>query len=185
KCFLPKRLIEYFHRKHCHLGTQILISSLREKFWILRGRRPVRNVIRICVRCKRYNARSVNSGSVPLPVDRIRDTNVFDVTGIGFDRPLFLKNSEKVWIMPWIMAYALYRAVHFELASSVSTELFCCFRSFIARRGWPSVVYTDNGTNFKDTLRELKYLNWTKMDLMHATSQPPTRDLPAASSGQS
>ncbi|GBN88477.1 hypothetical protein AVEN_250918-1 [Araneus ventricosus] len=120
---MTKRLIEYLHIKNCHAGAQILLSVVIEKFGILWGRRPVRNAIRLCVRCKRYNARSVNSGSVPLPVDRIRDTNVFDVTGIDFAGPLFLKNGEKVWIV--VFTCALYRAVHFELASSLSKELFC------------------------------------------------------------
>lgn len=44
KSIFTQRLIEFFHQTHCHAGTQILLNILREKFWILRGRKTVRNV---------------------------------------------------------------------------------------------------------------------------------------------
>ncbi|GBO40738.1 hypothetical protein AVEN_120912-1, partial [Araneus ventricosus] len=39
-CTLTKRLIEPVHRKHRHSGTQIMLSILREKFWILEFNPP-------------------------------------------------------------------------------------------------------------------------------------------------
>ncbi|GBM82680.1 hypothetical protein AVEN_55677-1 [Araneus ventricosus] len=39
-CALTKRLIEPVHRKHRHAGTQIMLSILREKFWILEFNPP-------------------------------------------------------------------------------------------------------------------------------------------------
>ncbi|GBO11773.1 hypothetical protein AVEN_187542-1 [Araneus ventricosus] len=36
---LTKRLIESVHRKHCHAGTQIMLSISREKFWIVKSRK--------------------------------------------------------------------------------------------------------------------------------------------------
>ncbi|GFW41208.1 integrase catalytic domain-containing protein [Trichonephila clavipes] len=56
----------------------------------------VGNIIQNCVKCKRYNAGPVKSESVPLPADRVRDADVFEVIGIDLDGPLFLKNGEKV-----------------------------------------------------------------------------------------
>ncbi|GFW04093.1 putative RNA-directed DNA polymerase from transposon X-element [Trichonephila clavipes] len=69
-CILTQRLIEYYHRKNCHAGTQMLVSILRKKIWILRARRTVRNIIQNCVKCKKYNAGPVKSESVSLPADR-------------------------------------------------------------------------------------------------------------------
>ncbi|GFW04050.1 integrase catalytic domain-containing protein [Trichonephila clavipes] len=48
----------------------MLVSILREIFWILRARRTVRNIIQNCVKCKRYYAGPVKSESVSLPADR-------------------------------------------------------------------------------------------------------------------
>jgi hypothetical protein len=57
-----------------------------------------------------------------------------------------------------------YRAVHFEIANDLSTDSFihAVFR-FVARRGPPSIIYSDNGTNFRgaalDILNAMKRWN--------------------------
>ncbi|XP_035228310.1 uncharacterized protein LOC118200446 [Stegodyphus dumicola] len=57
-----------------------------------------------------------------------------------------------------------YRCVHLEVVTFVSTECFIqAFRRFIARRGRPSIVYSDNGTNFVGTFALLKKVNWVKV----------------------
>ena len=49
------------------------------------------------------------------------------------------------------------RAVHIEIAYSLDAESFLyAFSRFIARRGQPKEVYSDNGTNFTVTHSVLK-----------------------------
>ena len=47
--------------------------------------------------------------------------------------------------------------MHTELVSDLSTESFlAAFRIFVARRGKPETVFTDNRTNFQGANNQLK-----------------------------
>ncbi|XP_054708163.1 uncharacterized protein LOC129217942 [Uloborus diversus] len=97
-----------------------------------------------------------------LPADRIEDCAVFQVVGIDLAGPLFLKFGLKVWIV--LFTCAVYRAIHLELVSSLSTETFLlALRRFISRRGRPRTIYSDNGTNFRGAFNEFSNLDWEKI----------------------
>ncbi|XP_035217097.1 uncharacterized protein LOC118190490 [Stegodyphus dumicola] len=151
KCIFTQRLIEYFHRENCHAGTQILLSILREKYWITRGRRAIRSVLKDCIKCRRYKTKSLITEPFSLPADIVENAAAFEVVGIDLAGPLFVKRGNKVWMV--FYTCVLYRAIHLELITSLSTDAFLLsFRRFVARRGRPRVVYTDNGTNFRGSL---------------------------------
>ena len=51
------------------------------------------------------------------------------------------------------------KAVHFELVADLSTDAFVAsVTRFVTRRGYPSAVYSDNGTNFVGAQAELQRL---------------------------
>ncbi|GFR14230.1 hypothetical protein TNCT_472181 [Trichonephila clavata] len=51
------------------------------------------------------------------------------------------------------------KAVHLELVSSLSAAAFLsALRRFVSRRGYPSDIYSDNGTNFVGASAYLKDL---------------------------
>lgn len=155
-------LVREIHEKCGHSGTQIVMNTLRERFWIIALRQIVRSVASKCVTCKKYKAKHMECESPPLPVNRVRDSTVFEVTGIDFAGPVFIKGGGKGWIC--IFTCAVYRAVHFELASALSVEGFIeCLRRFISRRGRPRYIYCDNGTNFVGTANALEGLDWEKI----------------------
>ncbi|CAL1291815.1 unnamed protein product [Larinioides sclopetarius] len=146
-------LIIHKHKNLMHCGNQILLARLREKYWILKGRKSIR---KICVRCRRFSSRSVKMNLPPLPEDRVRDASVFEVFGVDLAGPLFLRDGSKAWIA--LFTCAVYRGIHLELLSSMTTESFLlALRRCIARRGRPSVVYSDNGTNFVGAQRILHH----------------------------
>ncbi|GBL91789.1 hypothetical protein AVEN_71422-1 [Araneus ventricosus] len=98
----------------------------------------------------------------PLPPDRVSDCAVFEIVGIDLAGPLFLKNGEKVWIA--VFTCAFYRAIHLELVRSLSSNSFyLAMRRFIARRGRPKTIYSDNGKNFKGSCNELSKLDWNQI----------------------
>lgn len=153
------KLIQQEHLDMNHCGSQVLRSSLRERFWIINSRVATRRVISSCKRCIRFSAKKITAPEASLPSNRVRDATVFEVTGIDLGGPLYLMNGEKSWFV--IFTCAVYRAAHLELVSSLSTEGFIqALRRFIARRGRPEVIYTDNGTNFVGTENLMKTLHW-------------------------
>jgi hypothetical protein len=156
---LVKRLIRERHLLASHAGTQFVLNDLRQQFWILRGRKTVRGVLSKCVRCRRYSAKNIETTPPPLPEDRVRDALIFEVTGVDVAGPMYLKGGEKTWIL--LFTCAVYRAVHLELITSLSTpEFLLGLRRFVARRGRPRVIYSDNGTNFVGAENLLKTLDW-------------------------
>ncbi|GBN53650.1 hypothetical protein AVEN_112053-1 [Araneus ventricosus] len=90
-------------------------------------------------------------------VDRIRESAVFEITGIDLCGPLFIKPKAKAWIV--LFTCAVYHAIHLEVVTSLSTEAFIQWlRRFISRRGCPTTIYSDSRTNFTgthNTLREI------------------------------
>ncbi|UYV63133.1 hypothetical protein LAZ67_2003249 [Cordylochernes scorpioides] len=91
-----------------------------------------------------------------------RDAAVFEIAGVDLTGHLILNNKKKAWIV--IFTCAVYRGVHLELVTSLSMEAFLqAFRRFIARRGRPLIVYSDNGTNFKGMANALKKIDFSRL----------------------
>ncbi|UYV61002.1 hypothetical protein LAZ67_1003055 [Cordylochernes scorpioides] len=160
-------------------GVQILSAKLRENYWILNSRRSIRSVVSQCAKCRRFSSKPVKTTPIHLPLDRVRDATAFEILGVDLAGPLYLKNKTKAWIV--LFTCAVFRAIHLELVTSLSTEAFIqALRRFIARRGRPTVIYSDNGTNFVGANNALKALNWKKIVLdqnLHKISWkfiPPT-----------
>ncbi|XP_015913448.2 uncharacterized protein [Parasteatoda tepidariorum] len=153
------KLIEETHRTYSHVGVQTLVTTLREKYWILRSIKTVRSVVSKCVICQRFKSKSATTMFASLPEERVRISAVFETTGVDLAGALVLRNCDKVWIT--IFTFAVYRAVHFELVSDISTQSFLlALRRFISRRGRVKLIYSDNGANFVGAKNELKSIDW-------------------------
>ncbi|GBM74937.1 hypothetical protein AVEN_173354-1 [Araneus ventricosus] len=73
---------------------------------------------------------------------------MFEIVGVDLAGPLYLRNGQKACIL--LYTCAVYRTIHLELITSLTTEVFLqSLRRFIARCGRPTTVYSVSGTNFK------------------------------------
>lgn len=157
-----KCLIRQEHLQSHHSGAPILRSTLRERFWIINSRIEARSTVHQCGRCRRFGSRKFTAPEAPLPLNRVRDAAVFEVTGIDLGGPLYLIGGSKAWFV--VFTCAVYRAIHLELVTTLSTNGFIqALRRFIARRGRPEVIYVDNGKNFVGTENLLAKLNWEEI----------------------
>ena len=151
-----KRLILHFHVKSCHAGPQILLNLIREKYWILNGRKTVTAILSECITRKQLY---VESSLISLPENRVKDAAVFQIIGIDMAGPLLLKGNRKCSVV--LFTCAIYRAVRLELVTSASTEAFLMtLRRYVSRRGRCSLIYCYNGSNFVGAFNHLKRLNW-------------------------
>ena len=123
----------------------------------------MRKVIQGCVTCRRFSTKTAEVPVSPLPEDRVKNAKAFEVTGVDLAGPLFLKDGSKVWLV--LYTCAVYRCVHLELVESLSTEDFLLsLVRFIGRRGRPSIVHSDNGTNFVGASNLFDSIDWKKVE---------------------
>ena len=85
----------------------------------------------------------------PLPEFRVTRSPPFAYTGLDYIGPLYLKGTgDKVWIC--LFTCCATRALHLDLVMDMTTESFIrCFKRFVARRGIPLVIISDNSKAFK------------------------------------
>ncbi|XP_070529961.1 uncharacterized protein [Cardiocondyla obscurior] len=159
---LTDKIIREIHEKHYHAGIQTTLYTLRQKYWILDGRNQVRKVIRSCIRCHRFAANTIEYKMGNLPSTRVCETIPFSNTGIDFCGPFYIKekkyrNRTRIKVYVCIFVCMSIKAVHLEVVSDLSTDGFLAtLRRFIARRGIPKNIYSDNGSNFVGANNQLR-----------------------------
>lgn len=164
KAHITTLLIRHYHLSFLHSGAQLTLAMLRRKFWILAGRDTVRQLIFSCVQCVRYKARQPQPVMGDLPAGRVQPHFPFTHVGMDYGGPFIVKESRRRNAHTTKMYLALFvcmsvKAVHLELVTDLSTQAFlAALDRFVARRGIPSDIYSDCGTNYVGAARQIKEL---------------------------
>lgn len=156
---LTKLIIKDYDDRLHHPGPERVFSELRRKYWVLRGRTAVRHHQRQCTECQKWRAKPHPPRMADLPPARLRiHQPAFYSTGIDCFGPYLIKvgrRNEKRWGI--IFKCMTTRAVHIDLLTSLDSDSFLMsLRRFIARRGKPYEILSDQGTNFKGGEKELR-----------------------------
>jgi hypothetical protein len=155
-------IIRHAHLRSLHVGTQLTLATLRREFWIIRARSIVKTVINRCVVCTRERAATPTQLMGNLPTVRVTPpARAFLHCGIDYAGPISIRSmsgrgvkSRKAYIAVFICMAT--RAIHLELVESYATSAFLgAYSRFCSRRGLPNSMYSDNGTTFAGTDREL------------------------------
>ena len=165
---LAELIVNDIHRNLKHISVKHTLTELRERFWVCRGRRFVRNILRKCTVCRKYEGPSyAYPTSPPLTKLRLQDNYAFFTTGVDNFGSLFVKNIfesdnttlYKVWVTLYTCAAS--RGVLFDIVPFISAKAFIhSFRRFISRRGCPVHVICDNGKKETQNFVHNLGVNW-------------------------
>ncbi|XP_015514777.2 uncharacterized protein LOC107220623 [Neodiprion lecontei] len=157
-------IIRETHKNAFHSGIQSTLSNLRHRFWLLDGKGQVRRIVRRCVECVRHRPVLLHGKMADLPSARVTNSAAFSHAGVDCFGPLFIKerkfrNRTKIKVYGCVFVCMATKAVHLEIVSDLTTDGFLgAFGRFTGRRGVPSHVYSDNGTNFVGANNQLREL---------------------------
>ena len=161
-CYLSKLICLNYHVNSLHGGLRLVQSLVSIKFFIFGSRDLIKRIIYQCPRCIRFCNRNEQPLMGDLPISRFSNERAFLNTFVDFAGPFLTKDSnlKKPRITKGYLCIFIclsVRAVHLEFVSDLSTPAFlAAFTRFTARRGLPSCVYSDNGSNFIGAAKILK-----------------------------
>ena len=164
KHHLAKLIIRTEHQRLLHAGPALLASSLNRRYHITGGRRVVRSITRACIVCRRRSQKPKPQLMGQLPFERVTPDIVFENVGVDYAGPVYIKygHVRKLTVVKsyiCVFVSLSVKAVHLELVSDLTSEAFVStLRRFIARRGKPSLMWSDHGSNFVGAQKEFKHL---------------------------
>ena len=167
---IPKLICTQLHVDNLHVGPTALLALMSLRFHIIGFKHLTKGVSRACVRCRKVYAKTTTQLMGQLPASRVTPSSPFHHTGVDIAGPILVKRGytrartlEKTYICVFVCMAT--KAVHLEVVRDLSTEGFlAALRCFVARRGCPETLASDNGTNFIGAQKELKEL----YDLLNA-----------------
>ena len=152
-------IVRYYHQVLGHAGREHVLSVLRQRYWILRGRALACQILSKCISCCKQNMPALQQAMADLPKERLVPYHPsFTFTGLDFFGPFYVKRARSVIkVYGCIFVCFNSRAVHIEDVSSLETGTFIlALRRFISVCGCPKEIWSDNGTNFTGAERELQ-----------------------------
>ena len=132
--------------------VSLTMAKIREKYWIPRFRRRTKRVINECVECKRFQVTALaNPPTGNLPKERTEGSVPIKSIGVDFAGPIkyFSKNKSEMKAYILLFACSSTRAVYLNLLPDQTTEhLLRSLKRFVARRGRPEKIFSDNGRTY-------------------------------------
>ncbi len=152
-------IISHYHLRLGHAGPERVLAEIRQRFWILKGRAVINQTLKSCLQCHKLRAKPQTQQMADLPDSRVTPGEPpFTRVGIDYFGPFLVKKARsELKRYGCLFTCLTTRAIHLEVALTLDTDSFInALQRFIARRGPPTEIRSDNGTNFVCGLRELR-----------------------------
>ena len=155
---LTEMIILEAHKQNGHVGRDHVLTHLQQQFWIIHGKATVKSVLKKCFLCRLRKAKRMFPQMSVLPECRLAwNKPPFSHCGVDLFGPILIKQGRKR-LKRWgvIFTCMTVRGVHLEVVESIDTDDFInSTRRFVNRRGTPTDMYSDCGSNFKGATTEL------------------------------
>ena len=152
-------IVSHYHEYLGHAGRAHILTTLRQRFWLLQPRTLVRQVLQKCVSCRKRKEAPMQQLMADLPKERLipfQPPSTY--TGEDFFGPFHVKrgrSTEKVY--GCLFTCFTSRAVYIEHVSSLETDSFIQdLRRFISNRGHRKEIWSYNATNFAGAEKEIQ-----------------------------
>ena len=172
-----------FHSYMQYLFTTLLIlvlmplSKIRLRFWIVNIHRMVKSIIYKCVPCRIRRKETIMQVRGKLPTDRLKPSPAWYSTALDYFGPYEIKGEvnkrceRKCYGV--LFHCLLTRAIYIDIAPDYPTNSFLIvMRRFITLHGYPSKMYSDNGSQLSAASKEIKLilskLDWKELVLFGA-----------------
>ncbi|CAD6997982.1 unnamed protein product [Ceratitis capitata] len=161
-CQFSRLLVKFSHLISLHGGNQLMLRLVRSEYWVVRIKGLIKTVINNCKVCLIFRKRTREQLMAALPPERTTLSRPFTNTGVDFTGPFDIKNyTGRACLITkgYVCVFVCFatKAIHLEATSDLSATTFlAAFSRFVARRGCPRNMYSDNGTNFVGASKTLK-----------------------------
>ncbi|XP_003724582.2 uncharacterized protein LOC100890015 [Strongylocentrotus purpuratus] len=175
---LPKKhhvstlIVRHVHQSVAHQGQNHVLAELLQKYWIIGAGVLTKTIIRKCVTCRRYQAKTNTQKMADLPRPRVAACEPpFTYTGMDYFGPFETRRGRSMQKRYGVVFTCMTsRAIHIEVASSLDTSsAIDAIRRFVSRRGSVKTMYSDNGTNLVGACSALKQAlqEWSQEQIMN------------------
>ena len=146
------------------MGVNNTLNHLSEKYHIIHSRQEVKRCIQNCYECKRhFRVYPAKQHLALLPQFCLEMTyRPFTNCTTDFGGPhLTIQGCGRVRTKRYLCLFLCVQThcCHFDMDTALDTAGFLnTFTRMAARRGWPKMMLSDNGTNFITRDREIQEL---------------------------
>ena len=146
---LTEMVINDLHTRTSHSGVYSVLSELRKCFWVPHCFSTVKRLIRKCVRCRRFNNRTLKLPQSPYRDFRLEPPN-FPYRSIFIDYlgPYYVRyngSKTKVWLLCVTCLWS--RAINLKLCLDLTIPTFLrAFQMHVFDYGIPQLCLSDKGS---------------------------------------
>ena len=155
---------EKCHEISMHFGTEYVKNFAQQSYYVFGLRDSLRSISYKCFECPRFKGQGLQTPMADLPDAQFpgnKSPITFTNVGLDYIGPFTViqrGKEEKAYIC--LFNCLVTRAVHLEVTEDLTTSAcMTAVRRFIARRGQPRLLLSDNGSNFLGARKQIRRQN--------------------------